>query len=294
MQAAACMARYNTPQAFAAVASRKELVTRIKSRVAIEAGDTRLYQSERWAALLDRIDLFRVYEAFFEFLDERGIPFEVVHSSARRADTPFIPADRACVFRLLQGGKCVIPSLEATRAVAKAPCCEYQTVLLPHGIRTASNYKHLDNRESFLSILPHDLEGKTVLDIGSALGGLLAAAERLGAGPGVGVELTHKRHAGAVRIKELLSSGNRRLPSPGAPAIGHRRPRDLHLRQGGLIRDTPRRRLPPSYRRTRAHQALERRRYRQGALYLVQQVLHFPKRSGLPGFCQLTHCTFAP
>ena len=190
------------------VAPRQELLSRMQKRDIVEEGSERKYQQSFWTSVLQCADLFRIYEALFELLDQLSIPYEVIFSSGRTPLTPFVPSDRTCVHKLLRGGECMVPSEESTLEVARSPFCEYQTVVLPHAIRTVSNYSHLDARESFLNILPCDLAGKTVLDIGSAIGGLLVVAERLGAGPNVGIELGAKRFTGAQMIKKVLSSDN--------------------------------------------------------------------------------------
>ena len=196
-------------EAVVLVASVEDLVTRAASRTIVEEDGTgALYNAEYWVNLLQNADLFRLYELLFDHLDERGIPYTVVLSASENGRHAFTVTDRVFVHKHLRGEPCQLPSLESVRAVADSPFVEYQTIRLPHGVKTKSGYRHLDNRDSFLSLLPDNLSGRSVLDIGCANGGLLVAAERLGASCNVGVELNAKRYKGAVLIGKLLSSRN--------------------------------------------------------------------------------------
>lgn len=198
----------NVAKAVVIVASREEMLAAAQQRNVAETDDPAFYNVKIWTLLLQNVDLFRLYEALFELLDKLAIPYEVLQSCHNNATEPFVHCDRTCVFKILQGKEWSIPSEESIREIVTSPFCEYQTISLPHNIKTTSNYSHLHGRESFLNILPHELYGKSVLDIGAALGGLLIAAERLGARSNVGVELSPKRYKGALLVKKALSSDN--------------------------------------------------------------------------------------
>lgn len=78
----------------------------------------------------------------------------------------------------------------------------YHRVELPYGLHTPGQ----DRSATRDLVLPSTLSGKSVLDIGCALGYFCFEAEKRGATQVVGVELNERRHRQAMLLKEALSS----------------------------------------------------------------------------------------
>jgi len=79
---------------------------------------------------------------------------------------------------------------------------EYQRVYLPYGLYTPGD----DRSRTRDIILPDNLTGKSVLDIGCANGFFCFEAEARGAASVVGIELKEKRFKHANLLKQVLSS----------------------------------------------------------------------------------------
>jgi len=161
---------------------------------------------EFWEAAMQHLPLARIYELLFQQLDARGVPYEVVMSSTT---VGLVPTDRVFVHHNLRGKHISLPDPEVVHATANSPNCVYQSVRLPHSIvtRTQGNDHLPKDRDWVLAaLLPNDIAGSSVLDIGSAMGALLFVAERMGAERLVGVEIDHRRHAGSVSLAEVLHS----------------------------------------------------------------------------------------
>ncbi len=156
---------------------------------------------------VQHLPLARIYELLFNELDARAVPYDVLMSSMTLDGLE--PTDRVFVHHNLRGKHITLPDSERVRAIANGPNCHYQSVRLPHGIVTRTQgYDHLqkDRDRVLASLLPHDITGCSVLDIGSAMGALLFVAERMGAERLEGVEMHDQRHAGSVELAEVLHS----------------------------------------------------------------------------------------
>jgi 2-polyprenyl-3-methyl-5-hydroxy-6-metoxy-1,4-benzoquinol methylase len=79
---------------------------------------------------------------------------------------------------------------------------EYHKVNLPYGLHTKGENRN-ETREL---IFPNSLEGKSVLDIGCALGYMCFSAEDKGAKKVVGVELKESRFESAKILKDIKGS----------------------------------------------------------------------------------------
>ena len=79
---------------------------------------------------------------------------------------------------------------------------EYHKVELPYGLHTRGE----DRSDTRDLIFPGSLEGKSVLDIGCALGYMSFSAEDLGADRVVGIELKDSRFESAQLLKDIKQS----------------------------------------------------------------------------------------
>src|SRR5881227_3718304 len=80
---------------------------------------------------------------------------------------------------------------------------EYHRVELPFGLYTPGT----DRSSTRDLIFPESLSGKTVLDVGCALGYFCFEAEARGAARVVGVELDRERFRQACLLKDIIGSG---------------------------------------------------------------------------------------
>jgi 2-polyprenyl-3-methyl-5-hydroxy-6-metoxy-1,4-benzoquinol methylase len=93
-------------------------------------------------------------------------------------------------------------SRERIEEVLQREAWEYHRVDLPYGLSTPGP----DRRSTADVIFPPRLDGKTVLDVGCALGYFCFEAERRGAARVVGVEIKESRLRQARLLKEIKES----------------------------------------------------------------------------------------
>jgi SAM-dependent methyltransferase len=91
---------------------------------------------------------------------------------------------------------------EQIRKILRERTFQYHRVDLPFGLHT----KGADRSATRDLIFPKSLAGKTVLDVGSALGYFCFEAEARGAARVVGVELKEQRFRDAVLLKDIKGS----------------------------------------------------------------------------------------
>lgn len=200
-------------KAIVIVAPIVELLERAAARVVIEPSRAELgkYPNDLWTTVLRTVDLFALYERLFDALHLADIPVHVLYSSKRShgRGPVFLPSDRAFVCHNLRGEYVSTPSMAEIDAVISSPGAEYQIVILPCGKSTrARGFAHVANSRSqtFESIRDRSFVGRSILDVGCALGDMLFRAERYGASRLVGVELKATRYEAACRIANLLRS----------------------------------------------------------------------------------------
>ena len=197
-------------QAIVLVTPTEELTERTRNREFVEDRVEKKspYDGQHWRNVIARTNLPATYERFFRHLEQRGIPYSVVYSSARtparfsRSDRVFVPAN-------LRGTFIEPPSPDDIASILSLEGCHYQSVLLPGGVVTdKGQYTHIDRgrHETFEMLLNESLWNRSILDIGCALGDLLYRAERQGAGRIVGIEPHAARHAAAKAIARQLHS----------------------------------------------------------------------------------------
>jgi len=203
----------NITKAIVLIAPIQELIARASNRTAIEPTEERqgVYNGDLWTKIIQYVDLFSIYQQLFDLLEERNIPYEILYSSQTFKSTSpvFLPSDRVYVHQNLKGSYFSVPTAQQAKALATQPGMEYQQVLLPHGIKTsAKGYEHVGSgrNNTFLQMRDRSFVGRSVLDIGCALGDILFHAERYGAGKLVGIEMKESRWNAATQIGHMLYS----------------------------------------------------------------------------------------
>jgi 2-polyprenyl-3-methyl-5-hydroxy-6-metoxy-1,4-benzoquinol methylase len=91
---------------------------------------------------------------------------------------------------------------EAIEKLLASEDFKYHRVPLPFGLATPGQ----DRSDTAALVLPNSLAGKSVLDVGCALGYFSFEAERRGAARVVGIELRDDRFRQANRLKDVLGS----------------------------------------------------------------------------------------
>lgn len=161
------------------------------------------YPVRLWLDLLERADLVGIYRAWCRELRSRGIPYVLVES------------DDAGTYPIVEG-ESRLPAIvddpgpdpdagyteERVRQLLRQRNFRYHRIDLPFGLHT----KGADRSATRDLVLPESLAGKSVLDVGSALGYFCFEAESRGAERVVGVELAEDRFQDALLLKDIKGS----------------------------------------------------------------------------------------
>ncbi len=159
---------------------------------------TQPYQNDHWLSHYRRINLAAHYRQIIEELERELIPYQVV--DAESGGYPHIP-NLADVFATASRNLSCIGRDELRRLIAE-PIFEYQAVKLPHGLETPGQ-----NRADALPLVfPMPLKGKSVLDVGCALGFFCFEAETRGAAKIVGLEKMERRFEAARLLGRIKAS----------------------------------------------------------------------------------------
>ncbi|NVD39782.1 methyltransferase domain-containing protein [Ensifer sp. HO-A22] len=196
------------------VAPIEELIERASSRKHFEKAleQSSGYNSALWVEILQAVDFFALYEKTFEMLEAKGINFEVLYSSnefTHKGSPVFLPSDRTLAHHNLRGVFISAPSRAAIQAVIDLPGRDYQRVMLPRNMSTdTTNFDHVSEgrARTFNTFRDRSFVGRSVLDIGCALGDFLLRYERHGATKLCGVELKPSRWEAAAAIASLMHS----------------------------------------------------------------------------------------
>jgi SAM-dependent methyltransferase len=208
-------------RAIVLVADRQTIEHRICQRVEIESpelkrsGSGKKYASDHWQNLLKRVNLSDLYRAWLRELHDSGVAYILIDS---RSDAYSVIDDEARLWEIVgdantsqsselpaaaSGGaaqstfnKAQIEALLEERRFA------YQRIDLPYGLHTQGK----DRSKTRDLVLPESLEGKSVLDVGPALGYFCFEAEARGAARVVGVEVREDRYQDAMLLKEIKGS----------------------------------------------------------------------------------------
>lgn len=187
-------------QAIVLAASKSDLLDRSASRQQTEPtlrAKSGAYDSAKWQSIYRRANLESIYSKFLRECEARGIA--VLFIAAR--DGTFEQIDEVELWHILREPPSRYTQSQI-RELIKGPNFRYQAVPLPFGLSTSGR----DRSATTNAVLPTDLTGQSVLDIGSALGAVAFEAEKRGAARVVGLEPRASRFEGSLTLKEILSS----------------------------------------------------------------------------------------
>lgn len=188
--------------AIVVIAAEAAIYRRLNDRVEIEPGRPRRsddrYPRQYWRELLEANNIGEIYERFALEMERLSIPCRF-YMSTDDPDEPFKEVHRYSAKSILNRG--YAPPLGNIRSY-KENDFEYQRINLTH----EHNTRGQNRTASLLDALALELQDKTVLDVGSAIGGLAFSAEQMGARRVVGLEPKSNRLEASVEIKRVINS----------------------------------------------------------------------------------------
>lgn len=188
------------------VAGKETLLERLKQREHFEGPGfpnpkALRYNVPWWRSLVEQVDLGSLHRAWCRWLRDRGIEYVIVDGTT---DAYSVIENENRLATILDDE----PSAESayTKEQIEDPLrgrsFEYHRVSLPYGLHTEGD----DRSATRDLVLPKSLAGKSVLDVGSALGYFCFEAEARGAERVVGVELRGDRFRDAMLLKDIKGS----------------------------------------------------------------------------------------
>lgn len=198
------------------VAGKQTIVERIRKRNAIgDANPSKLYPHQKWEGLLEQVDLPGLYRAWCQELRNHHIPYLLIDSS----NTSFmVIEDEERLPDILNDDKPIggshelrpesvddeatTYSREQIAQLLRERRFGYHRIELPYGMHTRGQ----DRSETRDLVLPESLIGKSVLDVGCALGYFCFEAEARGAQRVVGVDVREERLRNALLLKDIKQS----------------------------------------------------------------------------------------
>jgi 2-polyprenyl-3-methyl-5-hydroxy-6-metoxy-1,4-benzoquinol methylase len=188
------------------VASKQLIMERVRQRRTFEPSALRVkqegpedsYNVARWLGFLEEVDLTTLYQAWCRELRDRGIPYMLVDASD---DAYSIIEDETRLPAIVGDNESTYTKVEIEN-ILRERNFEYQRVDLPFGMHTEG----ADRSKTRDLIFPRSLAGKSVLDVGSALGYFCFEAESRGAERVVGFELKEERFRDAMLLKDVKGS----------------------------------------------------------------------------------------
>jgi 2-polyprenyl-3-methyl-5-hydroxy-6-metoxy-1,4-benzoquinol methylase len=159
--------------------------------------DARKYAAQKWRKILAQVDLVALYQHWCDELRNNQIPYTLLDSNSY--DYSVVDEDQLSV---VVDGNAPAFNREKISEIFQNRKFGYQRVELPFGLHTRGRGRS----ETRDLILPESLAGKSVLDIGSALGYFCFEAEARSAARVVGVEVREDRFRDALLLKEIKGS----------------------------------------------------------------------------------------
>ena len=163
------------------------------------AGGRSGYNIKYWRSLYEKLNLPDIYRAWCAELERQQIPFTFVDAS----DSTYPILDATAAFEIVD--RKVMNTSYSKQQIEKILQEErfhYHRVNLPYGLHTPGR----DRSATRDLIFPESLSGKSVLDVGSALGYFCFEAEAKGATRVLGVELKEERFRQACLLKQIIGS----------------------------------------------------------------------------------------
>lgn len=181
------------------LAKEDTIYRRVDRRTKSEDGNSAsTYHRAYWRTILRGCNLNELYERFTLEMEALGIPC-CFYLSSDDPQEPFRKVHRYSAKTILNSGD-VEPLGDIQSNFLDD--CEYQKLHLGNGVNT----KGQNRSSSLLNALALDLRNKTVLDVGSAMGGLAFSAEQMGARQVVGLEPKSNRFRACVELKRVINS----------------------------------------------------------------------------------------
>lgn len=185
------------------VAGKQTILQRVRRRQIIESQtltnrEESRYPAQLWLELLESVDIVALYQAWCRELRSHGIPYVLVNSNDGAYSIIKSEDHLPDVVNSGEPGY----TKEQIKKVLRERNFRYHRVDLPFGLHT----KGADRSATRDLILPKTLVGKTVLDVGCALGYFCFEAEARGAARVVGVELEDDRFHDAMLLKDIKGS----------------------------------------------------------------------------------------
>jgi 2-polyprenyl-3-methyl-5-hydroxy-6-metoxy-1,4-benzoquinol methylase len=180
---------------------QKRAVVLVASVAAIleRVGGRRGYNIEYWRSLYEKLNLPDIYRAWCSELERRQIPF--VFMDATGSTYPVL--DPAAALEIVQRNVTnTTYSKQQIEKILQEERFAYHRVNLPFGLHTRGR----DRSRTRDLIFRESLTGKSVLDVGSALGYFCFEAEARGATRVLGIERNEERFRQACLLKQIIGS----------------------------------------------------------------------------------------
>ena len=193
----------STKKAIVLISSKETILKRLDKRRIVESKKLSKrkethYPHKKWRNYYKQLNLIALYQQWFNELKVRGIPYKIIDASDRNYS---IIKHNEQLYDLLGEGSKKYTKNQIIK-ILKDQKFEYHRVNLPYGLHTPGDDRSLTRD----LIFTESIEGKTVLDIGCALGYMCFEAEALGASRIVGVEIKDNRFLSANLLKKIKSS----------------------------------------------------------------------------------------
>ncbi|PYK31783.1 MAG: hypothetical protein DME57_02460 [Verrucomicrobia bacterium] len=163
------------------------------------AGGRRGYNIEYWRSLYEKLNFPDIYRAWCSELERQQIPFVFVDATGSTYSRLDAEAALKIVDRKVMN---TTYSKQQIEKILQQENFAYHRINLPFGLHTPGR----DRSRTRDLIFRESLTGKSVLDVGSALGYFCFEAEARGAARVLGVELDRERFRQSCLLKDIVGS----------------------------------------------------------------------------------------
>jgi len=180
---------------------QKGAVVLVASLAAIveRVGGRRGYNIEYWTSLYEKLNLPDIYRAWCSELERNEIPFIFVDATG----STYPVLDAAAAFRIVDRSVMnTTYSKQQIEKILQEESFAYHRINLPYGLHTRGR----DRSRTRDLIFRESLTGKSVLDVGSALGYFCFEAGARGATRVLGIERDEERFRQACLLKQIIGS----------------------------------------------------------------------------------------